>query len=37
MQHICLGFDHRTIDGADAGKFMAELKKTLDNWNQPVG
>jgi 2-oxoglutarate dehydrogenase E2 component (dihydrolipoamide succinyltransferase) len=37
MQHICLGFDHRTIDGADAGKFMAELKKTLENWNQQIG
>ena len=37
MQHICLGFDHRTIDGADAGKFMAELKTTLENWNQPIG
>jgi len=37
MQHICLGFDHRTIDGADAGKFMAELKKSLEAWNQPIG
>ena len=25
MQHFCLGFDHRTIDGADAGKFMSRL------------
>ncbi len=32
-QHFCLGFDHRTIDGADAGKFMAEFKKTLENWS----
>ncbi|HEY9126852.1 MAG TPA: 2-oxoglutarate dehydrogenase, E2 component, dihydrolipoamide succinyltransferase [Acidobacteriaceae bacterium] len=32
MQHFCLGFDHRTIDGADAGKFMAEFKSTLENW-----
>jgi len=32
MQHFCLGFDHRTIDGADAGKFMAEFKKTLEGW-----
>ncbi|MGD0736290.1 MAG: 2-oxoglutarate dehydrogenase, E2 component, dihydrolipoamide succinyltransferase [Terracidiphilus sp.] len=36
MQHICLGFDHRTIDGADAGKFMGELKKTLENWNKAI-
>jgi pyruvate dehydrogenase E2 component (dihydrolipoamide acetyltransferase) len=27
MQHFCLGFDHRLIDGADAGKFMLEFKK----------
>jgi 2-oxoglutarate dehydrogenase E2 component (dihydrolipoamide succinyltransferase) len=33
MQHFCLGFDHRIIDGADAGKFMSELKKTLEGWN----
>ncbi len=37
MQHFCLGFDHRTIDGADAGKFMAEFKKTLENWNKEIG
>ena len=37
MQHICLGFDHRTIDGADAGKFMGELKKTLESWDKPIG
>ena len=27
--HLTLGFDHRIIDGADAGKFMAEVKKYL--------
>ena len=37
MQHFCLGFDHRTIDGADAGKFMAEFKKTLENWSGDIG
>lgn len=37
IQHFCLGFDHRIIDGADAGKFMSEFKKTLDNWNQDIG
>jgi len=35
-QNFCLGFDHRTIDGADAGKFMAEFKKTLENWNGDI-
>jgi pyruvate dehydrogenase E2 component (dihydrolipoamide acetyltransferase) len=34
---LTLGFDHRIIDGADAGKFMAELKKYLENWNEDIG
>jgi pyruvate dehydrogenase E2 component (dihydrolipoamide acetyltransferase) len=37
MQYFCLGFDHRLIDGADAGKFMLEFKKTLEGWNQEIG
>jgi 2-oxoglutarate dehydrogenase E2 component (dihydrolipoamide succinyltransferase) len=36
-QNFCLGFDHRTIDGADAGKFMAEFKKTLEGWTGDIG
>lgn len=36
IQYFCLGFDHRIIDGADAGRFMNEFKKTLENWNQNV-
>ena len=36
-QNFCLGFDHRTIDGADAGKFMAEFKKALENWSGDIG
>jgi pyruvate dehydrogenase E2 component (dihydrolipoamide acetyltransferase) len=35
--HLTLGFDHRTIDGADAGKFMAEVKKYLEGWNEEIG
>jgi pyruvate dehydrogenase E2 component (dihydrolipoamide acetyltransferase) len=37
MQHFCLGFDHRTIDGADAGRFMAEFKKVLEGWDKEIG
>jgi len=37
MIHLTLGFDHRIIDGADAGKFMAEVKKYLENWNEDIG
>jgi pyruvate dehydrogenase E2 component (dihydrolipoamide acetyltransferase) len=34
---LTLGFDHRIIDGADAGRFMAEMKKYLENWNEEIG
>jgi 2-oxoglutarate dehydrogenase E2 component (dihydrolipoamide succinyltransferase) len=37
VQHFCLGFDHRIIDGSDAGRFMSEFKKTLENWNYDIG
>jgi pyruvate dehydrogenase E2 component (dihydrolipoamide acetyltransferase) len=37
MQYFCLGFDHRTIDGADAGKFMLEFKDALENWDGAIG
>jgi 2-oxoglutarate dehydrogenase E2 component (dihydrolipoamide succinyltransferase) len=37
MQHFCLGFDHRLIDGAEAGKFMSEIKRTLEGWDRPIG
>jgi len=37
MQHFCLGFDHRTIDGADACKFMVEFKRTLESWDREIG
>jgi 2-oxoglutarate dehydrogenase E2 component (dihydrolipoamide succinyltransferase) len=36
MQHFCLGFDHRLIDGAEAGKFMSEIKRTLESWERPL-
>jgi pyruvate dehydrogenase E2 component (dihydrolipoamide acetyltransferase) len=34
---LLLRIDHRTIDGADAGKFMAEFKKTLEGWTSDIG
>ncbi len=34
---LTLGFDHRIIDGADAGKFMGEVKKYLENWSEEIG
>ena len=37
MEYFCLGFDHRLIDGADAGKFMSEFKRQLETWDKAVG
>ena len=36
VQHYCLGIDHRIIDGADAGRFMTEFKRQLEEWSAPV-
>ena len=36
MQHFCLGFDHRLIDGADAGRFMREFQRVLESWEKPI-
>lgn len=37
VQYFTLGFDHRTIDGADAGKFMSDFKAYLENWSEDIG
>ena len=37
VQQYCIGFDHRLIDGADAGKFMLDVQKTLEHWDKPIG
>ena len=37
MEYFCLGFDHRLIDGADAGRFMSEFKRTLESWDRAIG
>jgi pyruvate dehydrogenase E2 component (dihydrolipoamide acetyltransferase) len=37
IQRFTLGFDHRTIDGADAGKFMSDFKAYLENWSEEIG
>ena len=37
VQRFTLGFDHRIIDGADAGKFMTDFKSYLENWSEDIG
>ena len=34
MCYFCLTFDHRLVDGADADRFMAHVKKTLQEFDE---
>ena len=34
--YLSLSFDHRIVDGADADKFMAFIKKSLENFPDAV-
>ena len=34
MAYFCLSFDHRLVDGADADRFMAHLKKGLQEFDE---
>jgi 2-oxoglutarate dehydrogenase E2 component (dihydrolipoamide succinyltransferase) len=34
MCQLTLGFDHRLIDGADAGRFLQALKERLQNFDE---
>jgi len=37
IQRFTLGFDHRIVDGADAGKFMSDFKAYLESWSEEIG
>ncbi len=37
IQYFTLGFDHRIVDGADAGKFMSDFKAYLQDWSEDIG
>jgi 2-oxoglutarate dehydrogenase E2 component (dihydrolipoamide succinyltransferase) len=37
IQRFTLGFDHRIVDGADAGKFMSDFKAYLQDWAEDIG
>jgi pyruvate dehydrogenase E2 component (dihydrolipoamide acetyltransferase) len=37
LVHLTLGYDHRIVDGAVADQFMAQVKKTLENWSEEIG
>ncbi len=34
--YVSLGYDHRIVDGADADKFLATLKKNLEGWAESI-
>jgi pyruvate/2-oxoglutarate dehydrogenase complex dihydrolipoamide acyltransferase (E2) component len=39
MMNMTCSFDHRVLDGAQVGVFMAELRKRLEEWDlsTPLG
>jgi pyruvate/2-oxoglutarate dehydrogenase complex dihydrolipoamide acyltransferase (E2) component len=32
--HITLGYDHRLVDGADAGRFLSFVKQRLEQFDE---
>jgi len=36
MVYLTLSYDHRVVDGAVAHQFMGHLKRTLENWTEPI-
>jgi 2-oxoglutarate dehydrogenase E2 component (dihydrolipoamide succinyltransferase) len=34
---FCLAYDHRVVDGADADRFLADVRKTLHNFPENQG
>jgi pyruvate dehydrogenase E2 component (dihydrolipoamide acetyltransferase) len=37
MGMLSLAFDHRIVDGADADRFMADVKRTLESFSEDAG
>jgi pyruvate/2-oxoglutarate dehydrogenase complex dihydrolipoamide acyltransferase (E2) component len=33
MVNLCLSFDHRALDGADAARFLGAVKSRLEQWS----
>jgi len=36
MVYLTLSYDHRVVDGAIAHQFMGHIKRTLENWTEPI-
>jgi 2-oxoglutarate dehydrogenase dihydrolipoamide succinyltransferase (E2 component) len=33
MTYLCMSWDHRALDGADAARFMGQIKERLESWS----
>ncbi|MDE3110697.1 MAG: 2-oxoglutarate dehydrogenase, E2 component, dihydrolipoamide succinyltransferase [Acidobacteriota bacterium] len=36
MVYLTLSYDHRIVDGAVAHQFMSHIRRTLQNWTEPI-
>jgi 2-oxoglutarate dehydrogenase dihydrolipoamide succinyltransferase (E2 component) len=34
MTYLCMSWDHRALDGAVAARFLAQIKQTLEGWEE---
>jgi 2-oxoglutarate dehydrogenase E2 component (dihydrolipoamide succinyltransferase) len=32
MTYLCMSWDHRALDGADAARFLETVKARLEDW-----
>ena len=32
MTYLCMSWDHRALDGADAARFLGSVKERLEGW-----
>jgi 2-oxoglutarate dehydrogenase dihydrolipoamide succinyltransferase (E2 component) len=33
MTYLCMSWDHRALDGAEAARFLADIEQTLEEWD----
>jgi pyruvate/2-oxoglutarate dehydrogenase complex dihydrolipoamide acyltransferase (E2) component len=32
MTYLCMSWDHRALDGAEAARFLADVEQALEGW-----
>jgi pyruvate/2-oxoglutarate dehydrogenase complex dihydrolipoamide acyltransferase (E2) component len=35
ITYLCMSWDHRALDGAEAARFLSDIKSRLEGWEQP--